>query len=152
MKEICGEKRLEVANRYLLGRSYGEIEAETGTSHGTIANIIQELESGKLIIPGTPFDQINDLRTLSLDLKKKGMQPSQALLGLSMFQRLQDLEITPERLDGWADLLKGFAQPDLSPKNFLAVALRLHGLEKSQVKSFEILADEFLKLGDDVAK
>ena len=69
MKEITRTKRLEVAHYYLLGSTYKEIEEETGISHGSIANIVSELEDGDLNIPGTSFDQINDLRQLSFDLK-----------------------------------------------------------------------------------
>ncbi len=91
MQEIPQTKRLEVAQYYLMGLTYGEIEAKTGVSHDSIANIVQDLESGKIDIPGTPFDQVNDLRQLSLDLKKKGLTPSQALLGVSLFERLREL-------------------------------------------------------------
>ena len=62
MKELAGDKRLEVARRYILGLSYKEIEEETGVSYGSIANIVKEIESGKLDIPGTTFDQVNELR------------------------------------------------------------------------------------------
>ena len=70
MNEITRTKRLEVAHYYLLGFTYREIEEETGTSHSSIANIVSEIENGDLIIPGTSFDQVNDLRQLSFDLKK----------------------------------------------------------------------------------
>ena len=146
MKEISRAKRLEVAHYYLLGYSYGEIEAETGVSHGSIANIVRELEKGKLTVPGTPFGQVDDLRQLSFDLTKKGLQPSQSVLGLLLFERFRALEITPEHLDGWAELTKRFDQPDFTPKDFLEVALRLHELEKSQGKPFEILAEEYERL------
>ncbi len=76
MKELPRAKKLEVAQYYILGHSYGNIEGETGVSHGSIVNIIKELEDGKLTIPGTPFDQVNDLRQLSLDLKKKNLSSS----------------------------------------------------------------------------
>ena len=75
MKEITRTKRIEVAHYYLLGSTYKEIEEETGISHGSIANIVSELEDGGLNIPGTTFDQINDLRELSFDLKKSGLKP-----------------------------------------------------------------------------
>ncbi|MFC2039311.1 hypothetical protein ACFLST_00765 [Chloroflexota bacterium] len=146
MREISRVKRLEVAHYYLLGYSYEEIEAETGVSHGSIANIVRELENGKLTIPGTAFDQVDDLRQLSLGLAKKGVQPSQSLLGLLLFERLRTLEITPEHLDSWAELIERFDQPDSTPKDFLEVALRLHELEKSHCKPFEMLAEEYERI------
>ena len=78
MKEISRTKRLQVAHYYLLGFTYKEIGEETGISHGSIANIVSELEDGDLNIPGTSFDQVNDLRQLSFDLKKSGLKSSQA--------------------------------------------------------------------------
>lgn len=152
MKEISRAKRVEVAHYYLLGYTYEEIEVETGVSHGSIANIVQELENGKLAIPSTSFDQVNDLRQLSFDLKKKGLQPSQALLGLLLFERLRALEITPEHLDGWSEITKRFAQPDSSPRDFLETALRLRELEESQGKPFAILAEEYVRLKEGVDK
>jgi hypothetical protein len=85
-----------------------EIEEETGVSHGSIANIVREIEQGKLTIPSIPFDQVNDLRQLSFDLRKKGLEPSQALLGLSLFERLRALDISPEHLSRWSELTKRF--------------------------------------------
>ncbi len=86
MKEISRALKLEVAEYYLLGYTYGDIEQYTDISHGSIANIIQELQNGKLDIPGTPFDRVNDLHELSLGLKKKGLSPSQAILLTHPFQ------------------------------------------------------------------
>ena len=67
MREISRLKKYEVADHYILGRSYKETEAETGVSHGSIVNIVKELESGRFTIPGTSLDQVSDLRQLSLD-------------------------------------------------------------------------------------
>jgi len=146
MKEISREKRLEVAHYYILGHTYEEIEEETGVSHGSIANIVSEIEQGKLTIPSIPFDRVNDLRHLSSDLKKKGLEPSQALLGISFFERLQQLGIGPGDLDRWSELTKRLAPLDFPAKDFLEAALRLYELEKSYGKSFESLTEEYMKL------
>ena len=133
MKEISRIKRLEVAHYYLLGYTYREIEEETGVSHGSIANIVSEIENGSLTIPGTAFDQVNDLRQLSSDLSKSGLKPSQALLGITFLQRLQSLQITPEDLEAWSELVKKLLPPDFPVKEFFEAARRLHDLETSQV-------------------
>lgn len=143
MKEILRTSKVEVAQHYLLGCTYREIEQYTGVSHGSIANIVQELENGKLHIPGTPFDQVNDLRQLSLDLKKKGLSTSQAVLGVAFFDRTHDLGVSSERLDQWAELVSKFSTPDFPTGNFLGVALKLHQLEKNEGKSFETVAEEY---------
>jgi len=143
MNEITRTKRLEVAHYYLLGYTYREIEEETGISHGSIANIVSEIENSALNIPGTSFDQINDLRQLSSDLKKSGLKPSQALLGITFLQRLQSFQITPEHLEARSELIKKRLPPDFPVNEFFESARRLHDLETSQDKSFETITEEY---------
>ena len=152
MREISRAKKLEIAQYYILGYPYSDIENRTGVSHGSVANIVKELEDGKLITPGTSFDQVNDLRQLSFDLKKKGLEPSQALLGLILFDRLRVLEITPELVDKWSELAKKLLPVDFSAKDFLEAALRLDELERHEGKPFATLAEEYVRLKEDVDK
>jgi len=143
MKEITRSKRLEVALYYLLGYRYSEIEEETGISHGSIANIVREIEEGDLMIPGTTLDQVNDLRQLSFDLKKSGLRPSKALLGITFFKRLNELQITPEQIELWSELVSRLIPADFPAGEFFQVAIRLHELETSQGKSFEMVTEEY---------
>jgi predicted nucleic acid-binding Zn-ribbon protein len=143
-------KKMEVAQFYLLGHPYGEIEEKTGVSHGSIVNIIKELETGKLVIPGLPSDQVNDLRQLSLDLNKKGLTPPQALLGIILFDRLNKLGITSADLDHWSHLVKVFAPANFPAKDFFEAALKLRHLEETAGKPFENLVEEYLSLTEKV--
>jgi len=143
VKEITRTKRLEVAHYYLLGYTYREIEEETGISHGSIANIVSEIENSDLIIPGTSFDQVNDLRQLSFDLKKSTLKPSQALLGITFLKKLQRLQIMPEHLEAWSKLVNRLLPPDFPVNEFFESARRLHDLEISQGKSFETITEEY---------
>ncbi|MFC1929940.1 hypothetical protein ACFLW6_03665 [Chloroflexota bacterium] len=150
MKEIVGNKRMTVAMCYILGLSYKEIEEEAGVSHGSIVNIVKELESGKLYIPGTTLDQVNDLRQLSSDLKKKELSTSQALLGLSFFERMHGLGIIPEYLDQWSQLMKELVITESSDTDFLNAALRLHQLEETEGKAYELLIGEYEREKEDL--
>ena len=152
MREIPRENKLEVADYYIMGYPYSDIEDVTGISHGSIVNIIKELEDGILSMPGTSFDQVNDLRQLSLALKKKGLEPAQAQLGLLLFQRLQTMKITPELLDGWSELAKKLLTTDFPASDFLEAALRLDELEKGEDKPFATLADEYVRLKEGMEK
>lgn len=152
MKEIPRTKKLEVAQYYILGYPYSDIENRADVSHGSVVNIVKELEDGKLTIPGTTFDQVNDLRQLSFDLKKKGLEPSQALLGLLLFDRLRLLEITPELLPKWSELTKKLLPVEFPAKDFLEAALRLDELEKGEGKPFATLAEEYVRLKEGVDK
>jgi chromosome segregation ATPase len=146
MKAIPRTKKLEVAQCYTMGLSYREIEDETGVSHGSIVTIVKELESGTLDMPGTPFDQVSDLRQLSSDLKKKGLEPSQALLGITFFKRLKELGIGPEDINRWSGLVKTFAPADFPAKDFFESAVRLYQLERDEGKSFEVLTEEYVNI------
>jgi chromosome segregation ATPase len=150
MKELEGNKKLEVARLYILGLSYKEIEKETGVSHGSIVNIVKEIEGGKLDIPGTPFDQVNELHQLSSDLKKNGLSTSQALLGLSFFERALALSIFPEHLERWAQLMNRLTVTESSVADFLNAALRLHQLEDTEGKAYELLIEEYEKVEEDL--
>ena len=148
MNGIPRAKRLQVAQYYLLGHPYGEIVEKTGISHGSVANVVKEIENGKLTIPGVPTDQVNDLRQLSFDLKKKDLEPSQVLLGISLFERLQELGITPEDLSRWSELIKTFAPADFPAKEFFESAVRFHELEENEGKPFEELAEQYRRLSE----
>jgi outer membrane murein-binding lipoprotein Lpp len=150
METVLHEKRLEVAKYYILGYTYAEIEQKTAVSHGTVANVIKELETGKLVIPGIPSDEIHDLRLLSLDLVKKGLQPSQALLGVTLFEKFTQLEITPSQYDQWSKLIKILAPEGFPAKEFFEAALHLHQLEDAQKKSFQDILEEYTKLKQEV--
>jgi len=152
MKEISRVKRQEVAQHYLLGFSYEEIVRKTGVSHGSVANIIKEVENGSLAISGSAFDRISDLRQLSVDLRKKNLEPSQALLGLLLFERLRALGISPELVESWSELVKRFSVTDFPTEEFVRAALRLQTLEKEAGSRFEDLTEEYKKLQEGVEK
>jgi DNA repair exonuclease SbcCD ATPase subunit len=146
MQQISTVKRQEVVQQYILGNSYERIAEITGVSHGTVANIIREVDNGELAVPGASSDQINDLRQLSLDLRKKNLELSHAVLGLLLFERLRSLGISLELADRWSELSKRFAPTDFPSERFFAVALRLHELENSAGKPFEDLTEEYRRL------
>ena len=152
MEEITRTKRIEVAHYYLTGCTYKEIERETGVSHGSVANIVREIENSDLTIPGLPSDQINDLRQLSSDLKKSGLKSSQALMGIAFFKRLRDLEIALEQLDVWSELTKKLTPQDFPADEFFKAASRLHELETSQGIPFDILVEEYKRRQEETEK
>jgi hypothetical protein len=79
---------------------------------------------------------VNDLRQLSLDLRKNKLEPSHALLGLLLFNRFQALGISSELVDRWAELTKRFTPVDFPTEEFFGIALRVHELEKTEDRPF----------------
>ena len=143
MDPILHEKKLEVGRHYLLGFTYAEIEKKTGVSHGSIVNFIKELESGHLVIPGVAADKVHDLHQLSIDLAKKNLEPSKALLGIALFEKFKVMGIESSKVEHWAKLIEVFSPVNFPAKEFFEAALRLHHLEVTEGKSFEVLADEY---------
>ncbi|MDD5510333.1 MAG: hypothetical protein PHI12_05970 [Dehalococcoidales bacterium] len=143
MKSVSRVKRMEVASEYLLGKSYREVEGETGVSHGSIVNIVRELEEGQLNIEGISSEQVEDLRRLGAELKSSGLKPSQAIHGIRFYRRLTEMGITPEDLDCWSNLAGEIRGTDFQPRDFVATVKRLTDLEKSQGKTFEEMFDEY---------
>lgn len=146
MAEISHENRLEVAMLYLRGNTYKEIETKTGLSHGSISNIVNKLLSGQLVIPGIPSDEVSDLHQLSVDLKKKNLEPSQALLGLTLFEKFNEMGIVPSQFDQWSKLVKVCVPDDFPAKDFFEVALNLHKLEEAEDKPFQEIAQEYTSM------
>jgi chromosome segregation ATPase len=144
VSHISHEKKLEVARLYLLGYTYEKIEEESKVSHGSIANIVKELLAGKLIIPGVPADKVNDLHQLSIVLVKKGLDPSQALLGITLFERFSELGIEPSQLDRWSEQVELYAPEDITAKDFFQAALHLHELEEAEGKPFQEFEQEYI--------
>ncbi|MDD5511185.1 MAG: hypothetical protein PHI12_10300 [Dehalococcoidales bacterium] len=151
MRELPRTKRLEASSLYLIGETYREIEDKTGLSHGTVANVVAELRSGQLTIAGTPADQIEDLRQLALDLKGKRLTPAEARLGVTFYQRMKGLGITPETIETWTKLVKEVSSPDFPAGDFFETAARLHTLETDTGKPFQTLIKEYTEYSDIVS-
>ncbi|MBA7466790.1 hypothetical protein ES707_01982 [subsurface metagenome] len=143
MDKLSNEKRIEVAQLFILNHSYSEIEQITGVSHGSISTIIKQLLAGQLIIPGVPSEEVSNLRKLSIDLTKNDLVPSQALLGITLFERFTELGIEPSQFDQWAKLVQLYSPDDFPTKDFFEAALHLHELEEAEGKPFQDIADEY---------
>jgi len=152
MEPISHEKKLQVARLYLLGYTYSKIEEEAGTSHGSVSNCVKELLSGKLTVPGVPADRVNDLHQLSIALEKAGLEPSQALLGITLFERFAELGIVPPQLDHWSKLVKLYSPDDFPAKDFFEAALHLHQLEETEGKPFHEVAQEYTSMQQKVVE
>ncbi len=152
MDPIQHEKKLEVARYYLLALTTAEIEKKTGVSHGSIVNIVKELQAAHLVIPGVAADEVHDLRQLSIALAKKGLEPSQALLGITLFERLTALGVDPDTVDKWATLVKVFCPENYPVKEFFESALKLHQLEEAEGKPFESLAEQYAAMKKEIGE
>ncbi|MFC2047597.1 hypothetical protein ACFLTK_04925, partial [Chloroflexota bacterium] len=146
MEKLSSEIKIEIARLFILNHSYAEIEKKTGVSHGSISTITKQLLAGQIIIPGVPSGEVSNLRQLSIELAKKNLEPSQALLGTTMFERFTELGIEPAQFDQWAKLVKLCSSDDFPAKDFSEAALHLHELEETEGKPFQEIANEYKSL------
>ena len=152
MDKLSSEKKIEVSQLFILNHSYAEIEKKTGVSHGSISTIIKHLLAGQLTIPGVPSEKVSNLRQLSIDLAKKGLEPSQALLGITLFERFTELGIEPAQFDHWAKLVEMYSPDDFPAKDFFEAALHLHELEEAEGKPFQEIDNEYKSLKQKVGE
>jgi chromosome segregation ATPase len=152
VSHISHEQKLEVARLYLLDYTWEEIKKETGVSHGSVSDIVKKLLAGELTIPGVPADRVNDLHQLAVVLAKKGVGPSQALLGVTLFERFTELGIEPSQLDQWSQLVKLYSPEDITAKDFFQATLHLHELEEAAGKPFPQVAEEYIGMQQKVVE
>jgi chromosome segregation ATPase len=149
---ITRVKRMEVAILYLLGNNYREIEKETRVSHGSIVNIVKELEEGELDIEGVTLEQVQDLRQLALELKSKGLKPAQAMNGIRFYMRLVEMQITPELIECWSNVAREISNAGFQMRDFIAVAQRLRKLEMSRGETIEEIVEKYQEYAGETAR
>jgi hypothetical protein len=98
MQQISRAKRQEAVQYYLLGHPYEEISREPEYHTALLLTSL-----GRPTTVNWPSrevsDQIDELRQLSPDRRKKSLEPSHALLGLLLFERFRALGDNPGTSD-----------------------------------------------------
>jgi len=140
---ISPGKRRQALDLYMQGFSYDQIATETELSTGSVANIVREAKEGKFAELNDVREQIDGLRELSVELRKNNLKVSQALLGLSFYERISKLGIGPEALDSWIKMCHQISSPDYPIEEFVAAALRLKELERQKGMTYEALVEDY---------
>lgn len=139
MRQITFQAKMEALELYLLGLSTNEIVAKTSISKGAVISILKDAREGKFPYPGLK-DRVDELHSLSLKLRKQGLDLTQAKLGFTFLRRLLDMGVEPERVKEWIQFCS-----EVSPtpaEGFIPAAMRLSQIEKETGKSYaEITAE-----------
>lgn len=118
---------------------YDSIAARTGVSKGSVVTIVEQLKAGK--IPG--FKDLGEiaeeLRELSVKLKKQGLSASEAALGFTFFQQLAELGIEPELLRQWVKLCREIVPEESTRRSLLHAAARLVKVEEDTGVTYDEL-------------
>ena len=89
MRPITFEAKMEALEFYLEGFSTNDIVAKTGISKGAVISIFKDAREGRF--PHLELeDRIDELHSLSLRLRKEGLDLTQARLGFTFLKTLRD--------------------------------------------------------------
>ena len=85
-KEIAQSKKLEVVKLYFEGLAYDNIVEKTGVAKGTVAAIVEALRAGEFPQFEHVTDLVNELRELTVGLRKADMfiYPSSSVTSFSI--------------------------------------------------------------------
>jgi len=142
MEKLSLRKRLNIIHQYLEGMSYDEIATRSGVSKGSVANIITELKAGQILDIQGPAQQLDALRELSADLRRHHLTLGEAIVGISTFARLQELDVEPPDIQSWAAIFRELAPNESELKAFTHAALALQDIMKRTGLSFEALEEK----------
>lgn len=112
MERLSAKKKVAIVGQYLSGMAYGIIAARSGVSKGTVANIVTELRAGKFPEAAGIAEQIEQLRELSLDLKRVNLTPGQCAVGLMVLARINECGLDPADINRWPQILKSVENED----------------------------------------
>ena len=99
MQKLSLRKKLNIVRQFFSGLSYDEITSKTGTSKGSVANVIAELKAGVFPEAGDLGEQLDLLRELSVEIKRSKLSPGQCAAGLIVLDRIKECGLTPANID-----------------------------------------------------
>jgi len=152
MPELSINKKLRIIALYLKGFSYDEISAKTGVSKGTVANVIAALKAGQFPEVSTIPEEIEQLRDLAINIKRNGISPVQASIGLSVLARLVSLGIEPDEIEKCHTLLQALSSPDTDLTVTAKSVLAIEEVKQQTGLTLEELEVKVIALKEEVQK
>ena len=119
MEKLSAKKKVAVVRQYLSGLSYGEIAARSGVSKGMVANVVADLKAGRFPEAADLAEHIEQLRELSLDLKRSKLTPGQCAMGLTVLTRISECGLDPADIGRWPVILKSVRNEDEAASCFI---------------------------------
>jgi archaellum component FlaC len=152
MEKLSLSKQLGIVRLYLGGLSYREIAAKAHVSQGSVANVITELRAGRILNVQEPVEQLDLLRELAIDLRRCRLTAGQAVTGLAVFSRLQELGVEPANIETWAAMCRNLVAQGANGKAFMEAALALEEVKRRTGLSAEALEEKVHRLEAEVAR
>lgn len=152
MERLSLRKKLLVIKLYLEGLSYDEIAVKTSVGKGTVANVITELKAGKFPEYSDLPEQLDLIRELAVDLKRTRITLVQAVLGVTVLSRLQELRIEPNEIEGLSTLCRTLNADGIDIPLFVRAALAFEEERKRTGLSVEELETKVKSLEESATR
>jgi predicted nucleic acid-binding Zn-ribbon protein/predicted DNA-binding protein YlxM (UPF0122 family) len=152
VEKLSLRKQLTIVRLYLNGFSYHEIATRSGVSKGTVANVVADVKAGRILDAQEPAEQLELLRELAIDLRRLRLTPSQAIAGLTVVSRLQELGVEPADIERWAAMCCQIAADQCEVPVFVRAALALEEVRERTGLSLEALDKKGRTLEEEVAR
>ncbi|GAI89922.1 unnamed protein product, partial [marine sediment metagenome] len=157
-REIPLSKRLEVVKLYFEGLSYDDIVKKTGIAKGSVAAIVEALRAGEFPQFEHVTDMVNELRELTVSLRKAGLSITEAAPLLILVKKLIGLGVEPVHLESWIRMCRAVPEGEFSRSQIIRAASKLAKLEQEGLSYEQTLerlgtsSDELKKLQGDLAE
>lgn len=130
MDKLTVTKRLAVVKHYLSGFTQLEIANKTGIGAGSVNGIVAEVKSGLFIEVADLAEQVELLRSLSVDLKNSGLTPGQCIGGLAVINRLKEWGLEVSDIEHLDEIIKLAGGAEKS-KEFIGTVHHIRDFQKT---------------------
>ena len=129
-REITLDSKLEVVKLYFEGLSYDDIVEKTGVAKGSVAAIVEALRVGEFPQFEQVTDIVNELRDLTVGLRKAGLGITEAATLLILVKKFMELGVEPPRLESWVRMCRAVPEEEFSRSQIIQAASKLAELEE----------------------
>jgi len=145
MEKLSARKKVGVVRQYLSGLSYGEVAAKCGVSKGMVANMVADLKAGRFPEAADAAEHVEQLREISLDLKRSRLTPGQCATGLLLLTRISECGLDPADIDRWPLILKSVKNED-EAQEFVRLVYGIQEVQQRTGVSLDALHDKAQEL------
>ena len=145
MERLSARKRSAIVGDYLSALSYSEIAVKHHVSTGAVANVVVDLKAGGFPEAGDVGEQIEQLKELSLDLKRANLTPGKCAVGLMVLARINECGLDPADIYRWPQILKSVGNED-EVQEFVRLVYSIQEVQKRTGLSLDGLHDKVHEL------
>lgn len=143
MKEISLNMKFKVIKLFFAGLSYDEIAMQVGIAKGSVVNIIDQFREGKLPVPPGMTGYIDELRKLTVDMKKQSTTVSHLKGYIKLYAKITEMGVETDHVGQWLDICQEIATPTVSNNEFMSAALQLAELNVNTGQDYNSIITQY---------